>query len=141
MPKKEQLLNVLGLPLSFLNDNNNNNNNTTITQGIISTLQEIGIDYNNVWFMLLDNAIHVQDISKSEANFSEYLLPRMLNLVGSEFSKVSNQVTGLIKCTQNLFRHAPYKKCKWREYLLENGGIPKNPPQYADTRWSSQFET
>jgi hypothetical protein len=125
-------------------------NGTTVSQTIVQTLTNYGVEFNKVSSFVTDNASYM---AAAYGNLKG-LLPNcvhmtcnvhILSLVGDTWRKNFRDVDRLVACFKSIFVHCASRKLRYKEYLADKLHISADsvplPPVPVITRWNSWFNT
>ena len=124
----------------------NATNNRTVSQAVVKTVHEYGIDYDDVRVFNSDNVPYMM---KAFCDTLSCLFPfyihitchsHIVNLVASDFKKGFKEVTEFVKCVCNLFFVPSGRKSRFLNFLqraLNPGDSVTMPPNPTTKSWSA----
>ena len=125
-------------------------NNRTVSQAVVKTVHDYGIEYDNVRVFNSDNVSYMK---KAFCNALSCLFPycihitchsHIVNLVASDFKKAFKEVTEFVKCFRNLFYVPSGRKSRFIKFLqeaLSPGESATMPPNPTTKSWSAWFDS
>ena len=125
-------------------------NNRTVSQSVVKTVHEYGIEYDNVRVFNSDNVAYMK---KAFCDTLSCLFPycihitchsHIVNLVASDFKKRFKEVTEFVKCFRNLFYVPSGRKSRFLKFLqevLNPGDSTTMPPNPTTKSWSAWFDS
>ena len=141
-----------GNSVAYLLDSHflNATNNRTVSQAVVKTVQEYGIDYDDIRVFNSDNVAYMK---KAFCDTLSCLFPfcihitchsHIVNLVASDFEKGFKEVTEFVKCFRNLFFVPSGRKSRFLNFLqraLNPGDSVTMPPNPTTKSWSAWFDS
>ena len=124
-------------------------NNRTMSQAVVKTVHEYGIDYDDIRVFNSDNVAYMKKAFSATLSF---LFPlcvhitchsHIVNLVASDFKKGFKEVTEFVKCSRNLFFVPSGRKSRFLNFLrraLRPGDSVTMPPNPTTKSWSAWFD-
>ncbi|XP_046879422.1 uncharacterized protein LOC124469923 [Hypomesus transpacificus] len=118
-------------------------NFTTVSQAVISCLNNFAVDFNRVWAFVSDSASYMK---KAFTCILEGLFPNsrhitcfahLINLVLEVFPEVFGEVNRLCALVKKVFCQAPQRRLQLRAFMLEKGHSSVMPVYAVQTRWGS----
>lgn len=125
-------------------------NNKTVSQAVVKTLVEYGIDFDCVLIFNSDNASYMK---KAFNETLSALFPccfyitchsHIINLAAADFKKHFKTASEFIKCFRNLFYIPSGRKSRFLNFLKRAAsleGKPVMPPNPTTKSWSAWFES
>lgn len=125
-------------------------NNRTVSQAVVKTVHDYGIEYDNVRVFNSDNVSYMK---KAFCDTLSCLFPycihitchsHIVNLVASDFKKPFKEVTEYVKCFRNLFYVPSGRKSRFLKFLqaaLNPGESATMPPNPTTKSWSAWFDS
>jgi hypothetical protein len=113
---------------------------------VITTVIEYGIAYNDIRFLMSDNARYMR---KCAQEILSPLFPNMIHgtcwahiisLVGSRWVDIFEDVNSFVADFKLIFLRTPARKRRYQTYLSRLGKTCKLPPEPVLARWNSWFE-
>ena len=119
----------------------------TLSQTVLKTLTNVGIDYNNVCCFVTDNAAYCKAAFRILTNILPNAIhvgcmAHILNLVGEDLIKDDyfHEVEVFANDIKNIFKRQPARHRRYLEHLKESKIEPVNlPPEPVQTRWGTYF--
>jgi hypothetical protein len=125
-------------------------NNKTVSQAIMKSVCDYGIDFDNVYIFNSDN---VSYMTKAYNDTPSTLFPNcvhitchshIVNLAASDFKKSYQEATEFMKCVRNLFFKPSGRKGRFRKFLQDALGTESNirmPPNPTTKSWDAWFNS
>ncbi len=122
-------------------------NAQTVSQAVIKSLTNVGIDYNNVCIFATDNAAYCKaafQILKNIMPNAKHVgcMAHILNLVGEVLVKDEyfNDVDEFVNDIKNIFKRQPDRQKRYKSHLRDRDIAPNLPPEPVKTRWGTWFK-
>jgi len=119
-------------------------NHSTVGQEITRALNEMNIDFNNVFAVVSDNAAYMKkcykDILSSLFPNSVYVTcwAHALHLAVEAFRQQLPAADAVVASGKAIFAHAPGRRQRWLQHLKSEGvEAPVLPPDPVITRWGT----
>ncbi|CAB1316474.1 unnamed protein product [Coregonus sp. 'balchen'] len=116
--------------LAFLDKDNF----TTMSQGVISCLNNNGVDFNNVWAFVSDSASYMKTAFIS---ILKGLFPNSGHITCFAYLLSLEDVNRLYALVKKVSCQAPQRCLELRSFMLENCHSPVMPVYAVQTRWGS----
>ena len=128
----------------------NATNNRTVSQAVVKTVHEYGINFGDVCVFNSDNVSYMMkafcDTLSCLFLFCIHITchSHIVNLVASDFKKGFKEVTKFVKCFRNLFFVPSGRKSRFLNFLqkaLNPGDSVTMPPNPTTKSWSAWFDS
>lgn len=123
-------------------------NHQTVSQAVVKTLQDYGVENENVIAFETDNAAYMIKAYKTvlKVLFPNSLhitcMAHIMNLVGEAFRKPFVELNQFVMCFSQMFFMAGSRKRRYLKYLVDRGLKKEQatmPPNPCGTRWNSWY--
>jgi len=124
-------------------------NNTTVSQAVIRTVTDYGLDFNSIRIFCTDNAAYMLKAFKDTLSvvFPNCVditcFAHIMNLVCETFRQPFKDVHKFCMKFENIFAQPGQRKARYLKHLREKGaavGLQTLPPDLVATRWNSWYE-
>lgn len=119
----------------------------TVSQAVIKTLNKYGIEFENVYAYVTDNASYM---NKSYKSVLDNLLPNcrhvtcvahIVALIADTWRKVLKKLDNLVSLIKLIFSKSPARRIRYKTFLQEmHVEKPLLPPEPVITRWNTWFK-